>query len=243
MDEHLSGKILIIEDEQSIRGFLKVVFADAGFCLSEAESGEAGIEKAQAERPDVIILDVMLPGIDGFTVCQELRQKYPDVGIIMLTARTQDVDKIKGLEFGADDYVIKPFNPTELLLRVRVLLRRMHNGQPPCRENVIEFKPFTLDLEAHELSKNGCLIEITPTEFLLMKLFLEHPGKAFSRDELLDLVWGEDFFGDTKIVDVNIGRLRKKIEEQPASPVYLVTVWGYGYRWGKVKVALGSVMI
>lgn len=235
MDEQLHGKILIIEDEQSIRGFLNVVFGNAGFDIVEAASGEMGITKAYAEKPDVIILDVMLPGIDGFAVCRELRQAYPQIGIIMLTARTQDVDKIKGLEFGADDYVIKPFNPTELLLRVRVLLRRMRNPVTTKPENTIEIAPFKIDADAHELYKDGCLIEMTPTEFLLMKLFLEHPGKAFSRDELLNLVWGEDFFGDAKIVDVNIGRLRKKIEDRPTCPIYLETVWGYGYRWGKLR--------
>lgn len=223
-------KILLVEDEASIRGFLKINFQRQDFKVIEAETGEEGLRLAYIEKPEIAILDVMLPGIDGLKVCEELRGKFPSMGIIMLTAKGQDMDKIMGLEYGADDYMIKPFNPVELILRVKALLRRMEDNQNVNRD-IIELEPFKLDLYSQRLYKNGVQIDVTPKEYMLFRIFAENPGKAFSRDELLNLVWGYDFVGDPKIVDVNIRRLRSKVEDDSSNPKFIETVWGTGYRW------------
>lgn len=224
-------KILLVEDEESIRGFLRINFQRENFQVIECENGEEGIRKALIEKPDIAILDVMLPGIDGFEVCQKLRENFPRMGIIMLTAKGEDMDKIMGLQFGADDYVLKPFNPLEITLRVKALMRRLEGVSEDKDENCIEVDNFKLDLYSQSLYKDGEEIDVTPKEFLLMKIFMQNPGKAFTRDELLNLVWGIDFFGDPKIVDVNIRRLRAKIEDNSSKPKYIETVWGTGYRW------------
>lgn len=221
------NKILLVEDEESIRGFLKINLQRSNFNVIEAASGEEGIELAKKERPKIAILDVMLPGMDGFMVCSKLRSDYPDMGIVMLTAKGQDMDKIMGLEYGADDYIIKPFNPLEVVLRVKALLRRLGTDE----KEKLELGPFIIDLYSQKVLKNDIEIDVTPKEYLLMKIFLENPNKAFTRDELLDLVWGENYFGDAKIIDVNIRRLRAKIEDRPSRPDYIETVWGIGYRW------------
>ena len=221
------NKILLVEDEESIRGFLKINLQRNNFNVIEAGTGEEGLELANKERPKIAILDVMLPGIDGFMVCSRLREKFPDIGIIMLTAKGQDMDKIMGLEYGADDYIVKPFNPLEVVLRVKALLRRLGEDD----KEKLELGPFVIDLYSQKIMKNNIEIDVTPKEYLLMKIFLENPNKAFTRDELLDLVWGENYFGDAKIIDVNIRRLRAKIEDKPSSPDYIETVWGIGYRW------------
>ncbi len=227
----MNKKILIVEDENSIRGFLKINFQRNDFKVIEAETGEEGIRKAMLEKPDVAILDVMLPGIDGFQVCEALRKKYTNIGIIMLTARGQDMDKIMGLEYGADDYVVKPFNPVELILRVKAILRRIDLKVESENGDIVESAPFRLDLYSQRVYKDDSEIDVTPKEYLLFKLFIENPGKAFGRDELLNIVWGYDFVGDPKIVDVNIRRLRAKIEDDSSKPQYIETVWGTGYRW------------
>ena len=224
------GKILIVEDESSIREFIKVNLKMNSFDVIEAETGEEGIEKAREHRPEVVVLDIMLPGIDGLKVCKVLRQDFPNMGIIMLTAKSQDTDKVLGLEYGADDYIIKPFNPLELTLRIKAILRRV-NAVNKINDNILTGGPFKIDLYSKKIYKNEKEIDITPTEYLLMKIFIENPGKAFNRDELLDLVWGYDFMGDSKIVDVNVRRLRSKIEEKPSEPKFIKTVWGTGYRW------------
>ena len=225
------AKILLVEDEESIRGFIKINLIRNGFEVIEAGSGEEGIRKALNEKPDMAILDVMLPGIDGFQVCSKLRNEYPKIGIIMLTAKGQDMDKIMGLEYGADDYIVKPFNPLEVVLRVKAILRRIEIEDDKINkdENKITSGPFVID--SQKLLKNGIEIDVTPKEYMLMKLFIENPNKAFTRDELLNLIWGYDFFGDSKIIDVNIRRLRAKIEDDSSSPKYIETVWGLGYRW------------
>ncbi len=221
------NKILLVEDEESIRGFLKINLQRNNFIVIEAQSGEEGLELANKEKPKVAILDVMLPGIDGFVVCNELRNNFPGMGIIMLTAKGQDMDKIMGLEYGADDYIVKPFNPLEVVLRVKALLRRLGEED----KEKLQLGPFIIDLYSQKLLKNNIEIDVTPKEYLLMKIFLENPNRAFSRDELLDLVWGKNYFGDAKIIDVNIRRLRAKIEDKPSTPNYIETVWGIGYRW------------
>ncbi|WP_300260198.1 response regulator transcription factor [Clostridium sp.] len=224
-------KILLVEDEESIRGFLRINFQRENFQVMECESGEEGIRRALIEKPDIAILDVMLPGINGFEVCQKLREIFPRMGIIMLTAKGEDMDKIMGLQFGADDYVLKPFNPLEITLRVKALIRRLEGISEENNNDCIEVDNFKLDLYSQSLYKENIEIDVTPKEFLLMKIFMQNPGKAFTRDELLNLVWGIDFFGDPKIVDVNIRRLRSKIEDNSSKPKYIETVWGTGYRW------------
>ncbi len=223
------AKILLVEDEESIRSFLKINLKRNKFEVIEAENGEDALKKAIENKPDLAILDVMLPGIDGFEVCRKLREYYKDMGIIMLTARTQDSDKIMGLEYGADDYIIKPFNPLEIILRIKAILRRI--GEKSGDKDQLKRGPFIVDLYSQRLLKNDEEIDVTPKEYMLMKLFLENPNKAFTRDELLNLVWGYDYFGDSKLIDVNIRRLRAKIEDDPSSPRFIETIWGKGYRW------------
>lgn len=221
-------KILIIEDEESIRGFLKINLKRNGYEVIEADNGELGVKLALKEKPAIIILDVMLPGIDGFNVCKIIRNEDEKVGIIMLTAKSKDLDKIMGLEYGADDYIIKPFNPMELLLRIKALLRRISDYEE--KKGIIQGK-FKLDIYAKRIFKNNKEIDLTPKEYSIIKLFIENPNKAFSRDELMDLVWGEDYIGDPKIVDVNIRRLRSKIECSSLNEKFIETIWGFGYRW------------
>lgn len=229
----MENKILLVEDESSIRSFIKVGFERGKYKILEAETGEEGIEIARAQKPDIVILDIMLPGIDGFEVCKILRKEFPQMGIIMLTARDLDMDKIMGLEHGADDYVVKPFNPLELVLRAEALLRRIRTGKGIREKRELKSGPFRIDLYSQKVYKNGKEIELTPREYQLMTLFIQNPGKLFSRNELLDRVWGPDFIGDLKIIDVNIRRLRKRIEEDPSRPQYIETVWGAGYRWNE----------
>ncbi|SHI86718.1 DNA-binding response regulator, OmpR family, contains REC and winged-helix (wHTH) domain [Clostridium cavendishii DSM 21758] len=224
-------KILILEDEENIRGFLKINFERNNFIVIEASNGREAIEKSIKEEPDVAILDIMVPEIDGLTVCKILREKYSNMGIVMLTAKGQDLDKIMGLEYGADDYIVKPFNPLEITLRIKALMRRL-KGHDNVDES-ITYGPFSVDSYSQTISKTQQPLDLTPTEFLMLKNFIKNPGKAFTRDELLNIVWGVDFFGDAKIVDVNIRRLRTKIENNPSEPEYIETVWGKGYRLRK----------
>ena len=222
-------KILLVEDEENIRLFTKINLEREGFEVLEAESGEIGVELALKYNPQIVILDVMLPGIDGFEVCRILREKLPKIGIIMLTAKTQDVDRINGLESGTDDYLSKPFNPVELILRIKSLIRRLDSIQNSS--DLISIYPFKLDLYSKNFYKDGKEIELTPTELTIITIFMSNPGRAFSRNELLNMTWGEEFEGDIKIVDVNIRRLRAKIEDNSSKPKYIETVWGTGYRW------------
>ena len=227
-------KILIIEDEENIRGFLKINLKKNNFIVDEAGSGEEGLAKIRLNTPDIILLDVMLPGIDGFEVLKQIRESYSNIGVIMLTAKSQDIDKIKGFENGADDYVLKPFNNVELVLRVKSLLRRLNVKQENYGSSpILTSCEFSLDIYSQKLTKGGKEIFLTPKEYLLIKLFMENQDKAFSRDELMDKVWGYDYFGDTKIVDGNIRRLRGKIEGKNSTALHIETVWGTGYRWRK----------
>ncbi|KGM95115.1 regulator [Clostridium novyi A str. 4552] len=223
-------KVLVIEDEQSISKFIKLVLQKQNFEVIQAFSGEDGLKKVTTENPVVVILDIMLPGIDGFKVCEILRKNYSGIGIIMLTALGQDVDKIKGLENGADDYMIKPFNPLELAARITSLIRRM-NFSNNTSSDVLVSGEFKINLNSKIAYKNDKELNLTPKEFLLLKIFMENIGRSLSRDKLLDLAWGYNFVGDPKIVDVNIRRLRSKLEDDPSYPKYLQTVWGVGYIW------------
>lgn len=226
-------RILIVEDEEPIRKFVKINIEKSGFEVLEAGTGEEGIEIARSNYIDIAVLDIMLPGIDGFETCKILRNEFPNLGIIMLTAKSQDVDKIMGLEYGTDDYMTKPFNPMELVLRIKSLIRRMDvvEDEDDGDNMFLNFKPFKIDKYSRKFFRDNIEMDLTPTEFSIVKLFIENPGKAFKRDEILNIVWGHDFVGDSKIVDVNIRRLRSKIEADPSNPHFIETVWGLGYRW------------
>ena len=226
-------KILVLEDEASIRGFIVINLRRAGYDVIEAESGEEALERLH-ENPDarVALLDIMLPGIDGFEVCRRIRATNSRIGIIMLTARSQEMDKVTGLMTGADDYVTKPFSPAELTARVDALVRRSGGEEPPQATGELSQPPFLLNTRNRTLEKNGQRIKLTQVEYSIMRVFMENPGKALAREEILDMVWGRDYFGELKIVDVNIRRLRLKIEDNVQNPAYITTVWGYGYKWG-----------
>lgn len=226
-------KILLVEDEVSIRKFIKINLEREGFEVFEAGSGEEGLEIAEREKPAIVLLDIMLPGMDGFEVCDKLRKSFPYLGIIMLTAKAEDYDKIMGLQSGTDDYLTKPFNPTELTLRIKSLERRLGSDSKEEKkgERFLESGIFKVDVYGHKFYKNGVEVELTPTEHEIVKFFITNANRALSRDEILNAVWGEEFLGDSKIVDVNIRRLRSKVEEDAAHPVYIETVWGVGYRW------------
>ena len=226
-------KVMVLEDESSIRSFIVINLRRAGYEVVEAETGEEALDKLH-ENPDTLValLDVMLPGIDGFEVCRRIRATNPRIGIIMLTARSQEMDKVTGLMNGADDYVTKPFSPAELTARVDALIRRSSGGTQELPPGTISQPPFLLNTRNRTLEKNGQRVKLTQVEYGIVKLFMENPGKALSREEILDAVWGKDYFGELKIVDVNIRRLRIKIEDNPTKPTYVNTVWGYGYKWG-----------
>ena len=186
------------------------------------------------EHPEtrIALLDVNLPGIDGFEVCRRIRATNSKMGIIMLTARTLEMDKVTGLMTGADDYVTKPFSPAELTARVDALYRRSGGEEKQADSGEIFQPPFLLNTRNRTLEKNGKRIKLTQVEYSVIKLFMDNPGKALSRDEILESVWGRDYYGEVKIVDVNIRRLRLKVEDDPTNPTYITTVWGYGYKWG-----------
>lgn len=226
------AKILIVEDEEAIRSFIRVNLKRHNFEIIEAASGEEALEKVD-DTVNIALLDVMLPGIDGFEVCRQIREDYAGMGIIMLTAKGQEQNKIEGLELGADDYMVKPFSPKELLARINALLRRISLADKQIEEesNAIHSGIFTILQDERKLLKEEQEIELTPIEFALVKYFMENPNKAIHRDEILNNVWGYNYVGDFKIVDVNIRRIRQKIEEDPSNPKYIEKVWGYGYRW------------
>ena len=222
-------KVLIVEDELSIRKFLSINLIRNSFEVFEAESGEEGLEMFSKKQPEVVILDVMLPGIDGYEVCHKIRANKPSTVIIMLTAKGQDLDKIMGLDLGADDYMVKPFNPLELIARIRANLRKL-DSKVAVMTNKISILDLKLDIDQQRFYKDNLEIELTPTEFSIMKVLMQAPGKAFSRDEILNEIWGKNYFGDMKTVDVHIRRIREKVEENPSIPQRVETVWGYGYR-------------
>lgn len=228
----MAKKVLVLEDESSIRSFIVINLTRAGYEVIEAETGEQALDTLRQHTDiRVALLDVMLPGIDGFEVCRRIRATNTSIGIIMLTARSQEMDKVTGLMTGADDYVTKPFSPAELTARVDALFRRAGGGTQD-RPGEIRYDPFLLNTTNRTLEKNGERLKLTQVEYSIIKMFMENPGKALSREEILDMVWGRDYFGELKIVDVNIRRLRLKIEDNAQNPTYINTVWGYGYKWG-----------
>ena len=225
-------KVLVLEDESSIRGFIVINLRRAGYEVVEAETGEEALEKLQQNSDvRVALLDIMLPGIDGFEVCRRIRAGNSRIGIIMLTARSQEMDKVTGLMTGADDYVTKPFSPAELTARIDALYRRI-GGESGMDMELLSQGPFVMNTRNHTLEKNGNRIRLTQVEYAILKLFMQNPGRALSREDIMAAVWGRDYEGELKIVDVNIRRLRIKIEDDTANPTYITTVWGLGYKWG-----------
>ena len=226
-------KILVLEDESNIRSFVVINLRRSGYEPIEAETGMEALEKWRV-NPDICLalLDVMLPDIDGFEVCRRIRASGSKMGIIMLTAKSQEIDKVTGLMTGADDYVTKPFSPAELTARVDALIRRLGVDEDEKAGSELQSGPFVLNTRNRTLEKSGQRLKLTQIEYQLMKLFMENPGKAMSREDILTAVWGSDFKGELKTVDVNIRRLRIKIESDPTEPEFLTTVWGYGYKWG-----------
>ena len=224
-------KILVLEDEANIRSFVVINLNRAGYETIEAGTGEEALEQLRL-NPDVrvALLDIMLPDMDGFEVCRRIRAGNSKIGIIMLTARTQEMDKVTGFMTGADDYVTKPFSPAELTARIDALYRRI--GGDMMDDGEIQQPPFVLNTRKRTLEKNGQRVKLTQVEYAIIKLFMQNPGRALSREDILASVWGRDYDGELKIVDVNIRRLRIKIEDDTANPTYITTVWGFGYKWG-----------
>ena len=225
-------KVLILEDEENIRSFVVINLQRAGYEAIEAGTGQEALDRLK-EHPDVgvAILDIMLPDVDGFEVCRRIRATSKQIGIIMLTARTQEMDKITGLMTGADDYVTKPFSPAELTARIDALYRRI-GGDGGISSDYLTQGPFVMNVRNHTLDKSGSHIKLTQVEYAIMKLFMQNPGRALSREDILSAVWGRDYEGELKIVDVNFRRLRIKIEDDTANPKYITTVWGFGFKWG-----------
>ena len=232
-------KILVLEDEDSIRSFVVVNLRRAGYDPIEAPTGAEALEKLRV-NPDigVALLDVMLPDIDGFEVCRRIRAADSHIGIIMLTAKSLEMDKITGLGSGADDYVTKPFSTAELTARIDALYRRVvpEEGVPrmqaePAEDDDLVQGPFVLNLRSRILAKNGERVKLTQIEYGMIKLLMSNAGKALSREEILNAVWGKNSGAEEKVVDVNVRRLRVKLEEEPTMPAYLTTVWGFGYQW------------
>lgn len=229
--------VLIAEDEASIRDFVVINLKRSGYEVFEASNGEEAINffDEHSGEIDIAILDIMMPVIDGLEVCKYLRNKSKRLGIIMLTARTQEMDKVTGLMVGADDYVTKPFSPSELMARIDAVYRRVsltaENTTEKSVDNSISLNEFVLDLRSHTLTKNGVPIDLTQVEFQIMEYFFSNPNVALDRNEILKFVWGVSYYGDEKVVDVNIHRLRNKIEDEPSQPKHLTTIWGMGYKW------------
>ena len=228
-------KVLVVEDETSIREMIALNLRRSGMEVLEAGSAEEGLTLLeQTPGCSAAILEVMLPGMNGFSLCETIRRTNQKIGIIILSAKGQEQDKIRGLSIGADDYMTKPFSVSELLARVEALCRRVgrsSGGEGGGGPTAMVSGEFILDENRRLLLKAGKPIELTQVEFQIMELFFHSPGTALSREKILKGVWGENYFGDVKIVDVNIRRLRMKIEDEPSSPTHIMTVWGYGYRW------------
>ncbi len=229
-------KILVAEDEDAIRSFMVINLRRVGYEVYETTNGQEALDLFHKEKGDfdIVVLDVMMPGIDGFAVCREIRRHSSTIGIIMLTARTQEIDRVQGLNLGADDYITKPFSPSELIARIDALYRRVAMSEIRTKnkfQEELRSGEFILNLRERTLLKNGNPIELTQVEFQILEYFFANKGTVLSRSEILEKVWGDVYFGDEKIVDVNIRRLRVKIEDEPSSPKYIVTVWGIGYKW------------
>lgn len=228
-------RILVCEDEDVIRDFVVINLNRAGYDVVDVNCGEEALRVFDEENGnfDIALLDIMMPGIDGFQVCKALRKKSSTLGIIMLSAKTQEMDKVSGLMLGADDYMTKPFSPSELTARIDAIYRRvsMSVAHEEEESSTIVSGPFELDLKSRTVSKNGVPIELTQVEYQILEYFLNNQKTALDRSSILTHIWGDNYFGDDKIVDVNIRRIRMKIEDEPSNPKYISTIWGFGYKW------------
>ena len=228
-------RILVCEDEDVIRDFVVINLQRAGYTVVDVNCGEDALKVYDEQEGDfdVALLDITMPGIDGFTVCKRLRERSNTLGIIFLSAKTQEMDKVGGLMLGADDYVTKPFSPSEVVARVDAVYRRVCMASGGVKQStVITSGPFVLNQKSRTLTKNGKPVDVTQVEYQIMELLLKNKEVALERNKILTEIWGENYYSDVKIVDVNIRRLRIKIEDEPSEPVYIQTVWGYGYKWG-----------
>ncbi|MDZ4406733.1 response regulator transcription factor [Bacillus cereus] len=221
--------VLVLEDEITVRSFISLNMKRAGFNVLETDTGEKALELLENHNVDIIILDVMLPGIDGFRVCKKIRKNNENIGIIILTARVQEKDQVYGLTIGADDYIKKPFSILELVARVQSLLRRIKENKKDMKS--IHSGPFQLNLPQGKLYRDEIVIDLTQTEYIILRYLMENSIKPISRDELLNRIWGIGYVGNTRVIDVNISRLRQKIEPSPSDPQFLLTVRGKGYEW------------
>jgi len=228
-------RILVCEDEDAIRDFVVINLKRAGYDVTDVNNGEDAIKAFEQAngRFDVALLDIMMPGMDGGQVCKLLREKSKSLGIIMLSAKAQEMDKVNSLMTGADDYVTKPFSPSELVARVDAIHRRVSITRPMEEaEQDIFSGPFKVNVKSRTISKNGEVIDLTQVEYHILEFFIKNRSAALDRKSILQHIWGDSYFGDDKIVDVNIRRLRMKIEDDPSNPLYIQTIWGFGYKWG-----------
>jgi two-component system alkaline phosphatase synthesis response regulator PhoP len=223
-------KILVVDDEPTIVNTVRAYLEREGFAIRTALDGPTALEIARTFQPDLIVLDIMLPGMDGLELLNRLRRES-DVYVLLLTAKTEETDKIVGLTMGADDYMTKPFSPRELVARVKAILRRERSALTPQQESSLDFGRLRIDVDGRRVWKDDQEIEFTPIEFDLLHVLARHPGLVLSREQLIEQVWNYDYYGDERVVDAHIGRLRKKIEDDPAHPTLIVTVRGAGYRF------------
>jgi len=228
-----NGRVLVVDDEPIVREILERYLNRGGFDVTTASDGQAALDAYEAQRPDLIVLDLMLPGIDGLEVFRRLRKRGRGTGVIMLTARGEETDRVVGLDLGADDYVAKPFSPREIVARARAVLRRagIDGGLAPQRRQLLRMGELEIDLTAREVTADGHQVELTPKEFDLLRFFAQNPRMVFSRTQLLDEVWDIAYAVDPSTVTVHVRRLREKIEHDPSEPRQLLTVWGVGYRF------------
>lgn len=227
----LTKKVLVCEDEDAIRDFVIINLKRAGYEVTGVSCGESALEEFSKGGFSAAILDIMMPGISGIEVCRKMRESDSRIGIIMLTAKSQETDKVEGLTSGADDYITKPFSPSELVARVDAMYRRISSYEQSGGGKALKAGPFVLDVQSRSVKKNGAPIELTQIEYGLLEYFIQNTGIALDRNTILQKVWHDEFFSDDKIVDVNVRRLRMKIEDDPSSPKFIQTVWGYGYKW------------
>ncbi|HEY9843486.1 MAG TPA: response regulator transcription factor [Candidatus Obscuribacterales bacterium] len=229
----MADKILLVDDEESIVESIEYALNQEGFDVVAAHNGQEALQKVQLEKPNLIVLDLMLPELSGLEVCRILRRERNEIPIIMLTAKGEEIDRVIGLEVGADDYLVKPFSLRELIARIRALLRRSKISDiDDAAPQMHQYEDLEMNLTEHKVTVRGKQVELSPKEFKILAMLMSAPNKVFSREELLEQVWGLDFYGDTKTVDVHIRWLREKIEKDPSNPQYVQTVRGFGYRLG-----------
>ncbi|MHB8073803.1 response regulator [Desulfosporosinus fructosivorans] len=227
------AKILVVDDEEPIQELLRFNLEKEGYLVSVAKDGQEALQNVENDQPDLLVLDLMLPGMDGLEVCRKLRSnpKFQQIPIIMLTAKGEEFDKVLGLELGADDYMTKPFSPRELLARIKARLRRPNSQEEDTDSKIIIRGELRVDVTGFRVHVRGEETELTPKEFELLRVLVAHPGKVYSRDELLERIWGYEYDGDTRTVDVHVRHLRLKVERDPSNPEYIETLRGIGYRF------------